>query len=731
MVKRRRGSMVVNASLAFIVVSLVVALVVAWVIKSNVEKQIYTLLEQSAEGVVNLTAGQVYIAGAAGDFYLEKAKEHARDKIKGIVDSAYASVENLYNMQEQGLLTASQAKERAKEFLSGIRYDNGAGYIFAMDTNYVTFVHANKSVIGKNMKDLKDPEGKPFLRELVDGAVKNGSVFVEYKWTKPGQPEDKYFPKIAYARYFQPWGWVIGTGDYIDDVYNDVDLFKKQMYIRVGKSISSFRLLNAYPFVMDKDGYLVIHPKYDTGVEFDRSKQILGVDKKTGENIGQKAWALMEKTGKKVVKMDYYYTKPGQGEEIYKKLGFFYKIPGTDLIAAFSFYEDDMKAVAMSAVMPTMGVLAVFTLILILLMWYILRYRVLARLKVVQELSDELAAGNLAIDIHVKGNDEITAIVERLDGGIAGLREMIKGILHSAEILKQGSDELVRITREGMNTLDDMVSSFGNVRTQMMQASSQVRNVSDSAVALQQSADEVANAATNLSTFGSEVTSIAREGQSAIENVIGLVQDTEFAVKDAEALVDRLAQRSEGISEIVGTISDIAEQTNLLALNAAIEAARAGEAGRGFAVVADEIRKLAENTQESVQKIAEILSGIREDAESVKASTYGIGDSVRMVREASEAAGEKFENIVSKIVEMNTQVESLAAISEEQSATTAEVRSAIEEVASLIQQVDTQVETLSGDVDRLKEDMAQIERAAVEFTEIADRLYKDASKFKV
>ncbi len=731
MAKGRERSLLVGAISIFIVVSLIVAAGVAWVIKNSVEGQVYKMVKQSAEGVVKLASGQVYIANEAGKFYEYKAKEHAKDKVKTLVESVYASIDNLYKLQQDGVITSSQAQAMARNFIQGIRYDGNTGYIFVMDTSYRILIHPSSSLVGKNEENLKDPTGKPIIKDMVDGAVKNGSVFVSYMWTKPGYPKNRYFPKISYAMYFKPWNWIIATGEYIDYVYNDAKLFKQQMYMKVGKSISSFKLLSAYPFIMDKDGYLIIHPKYDMGVELDRDKQFKGIDKKTGENIGQKVWALMQKENKNFVEMDYFYTKPGHGNAIYKKLGFFYKIPGTDLIAAFSFYEDDMQHVAMAAVMPTMSVLALFTIILILLMWYILRYRVIKRLKVVENISGEIASGNLTSSISIKGNDEIATVVRNLEEGLYSLRSMIGDILKLASTLQSNGDKLIDITDRGKRTLDNMVSTFTEVKRQIEDTRQQVSSVASSAMALQQSADEVANAATNLSTFGAEVTQMARDGEGAIENVINLIQNTEITVKDAEQLVDRLAKRSEGIGEIVATISDIAEQTNLLALNAAIEAARAGEAGRGFAVVADEIRKLAENTQRSVEEIADILRGIREDAENVKASTYAIGDSVSMVKSASEDAGKQFESIVSKIVDMNTQVESLAAISEEQSATTAEVSSAIENVSKVMEGVAYHMELLSTDVDKLKLDMDDIENAAREFVTIAENLYKEASKFKV
>ncbi len=728
---KNRKSLVAISITAFVVIAIVLSVVIGLVIKGAIEKQLMNLAKESAHGVVQLTSGQLYIANTSIDFYKTEALDMAKSKIKAVVDSAYAAVEKLYNDAEKGIITQEQAQKMAKEYLGSIRYDGGVGYVFVVDTNYVMVVHISPSLIGKKLETLKDPNGVLIIKDLVDGAVKNGEIYVKYMWAKPGQPKDKLFPKLSYGRYFKPWGWIIGTGVYIDTIDAKAMAFKYSVYNVAAKTITSFKLLEAYPFVMDKEGHVIIHPIYENGIQLDPDKQLVAIDKKDGKtNLGRKAWSLMEKAGKSFVSFDYYYTKPGD-KRVYKKIGFFYKVPETDLIAALSFYEDDLKKVALGAVYPTLGVFGIFTIFMILVVWYLLQFVILRRLKIVEDISEHLAQGNLVMNIDRAGNDEIGAIVEGLREAVDRLREMILSVRQSAVEIGKGASELEDITVQASDTLVKAVSSFEEVRRNISDATDSVVSVADSAMALQQSADEVANAATNLSAFASEIGQMAEEGKDSLMEVISMIENTVSMTEEAKNVVDELAAKSNGIGVIVKTISDIAEQTNLLALNAAIEAARAGEAGRGFAVVADEIRKLAENTQEAVGEIANILKGIQADTERVKESTEEIARSIEGVQQASIQSGDKFASIVEKIMDMNTQVESLAAISEEQSATTSEVRSAIEGVASTMRAVDKQVEVVASDIVNVQNIVMEIRDAVHKFGEIAEDMMKKVSQFKV
>jgi methyl-accepting chemotaxis protein len=195
---------------------------------------------------------------------------------------------------------------------------------------------------------------------------------------------------------------------------------------------------------------------------------------------------------------------------------------------------------------------------------------------------------------------------------------------------------------------------------------------------------DIAQNCLNAADNSNRASETARSGAGVVRQTIEGMERIAARVKDAATTVESLGARSDQIGAIVGTIEDIADQTNLLALNAAIEAARAGEQGRGFAVVADEVRALAERTTRATREIGEMIKAIQgETRGAVAAMDEGVRE-VAKGTESSVQSGEALEMILDQINDVTMQVNQIATAAEEQTATTSEITTNISQITEVV-----------------------------------------------
>jgi methyl-accepting chemotaxis protein len=202
-------------------------------------------------------------------------------------------------------------------------------------------------------------------------------------------------------------------------------------------------------------------------------------------------------------------------------------------------------------------------------------------------------------------------------------------------------------------------------------------------------------------------------------------------MKETTKSVEEMESSSNMIEEIVGTISSIAEQTNLLALNAAIEAARAGEAGKGFAVVADEIRKLAEESKNATQKISEILTTIKDQAFNVAKYTEEVNKKIGTSVESAEKVTESIETLLERIENISTMTNDLAATSEEQSGASEEVSAAIDRVTRTLDEVENEIKQMAMDVEEQAKQASEVKTYSDDLNVAVSSLNEYLSKFKI
>ena len=305
-----------------------------------------------------------------------------------------------------------------------------------------------------------------------------------------------------------------------------------------------------------------------------------------------------------------------------------------------------------------------------------------------------MSKGNLNYKLRIDGKDEFAWMCWEYSQCRKNFSKLVQEILGSSGQLAAAAEELSAITEQSTNGVMRQQGETEQVATAMNEMSATV--------------SEVARNAANAASAAQDADAQAKNGSQVVATTVDTIHNLATEVERTAGVIENLKEDSISIGTVLDVIRDIAEQTNLLALNAAIEAARAGEQGRGFAVVADEVRTLASRTQQSTREINDMIerlqTGANEAVSVMQAGREKAEESVEQAGKAGEAL-QMITQVVDNIKSMNMQIASAA---EEQSATAEEINRNIVNISEVAQETSTgsrQTATASDELARLAADL--------------------------
>ena len=368
----------------------------------------------------------------------------------------------------------------------------------------------------------------------------------------------------------------------------------------------------------------------------------------------------------------------------------------------------------------------------ILVIWYFYIKKMVKQVVHLMHETQEMAKGNFYDTQHeVLAKDEIGQLADALGKMKNNVRILMKQVTESEEQVAASAEELTSNINQTTRATNQVVSVITKVEHG---AERQLKAVCDAAsVVGQMSAgvQQIAASANAVADKSAQSAKISQDGSKAVEDAIRQMGHIEETVTRSAHVVTKLGDRSKEISQIVDTISGIAGQTNLLALNAAIEAARAGEQGRGFAVVADEVRKLAEQSQEAAKKIASLINQIQQDTDNaVVAMSQGTKE-VHIGTEVVNLAGQTFQESFRSFNEVTIQIQEISTAIQQMSEESQQIVVLVRDIDIISKETLGQAQTISAATVEQSATMEEIAASNQELSKMAKKLAQAIGEFKV
>lgn len=612
--------------------------------------------------ILGLTA--IIIASFTMLFYIvflpslgENILEEKQSSLKNIVSAVNHTIKDYQSKVTAGILSQEEAMLEAEAAIKRIRY-NGDDYFFILNTKGEMVMHPISSNLdGTNMSNTKDPHGKYLFREMVDVAKTSGEGIVDYMWPKAGF--NKPVPKITYVTYNKDWDWILGSGIYIDDIAE-----------HVGEQENAILLyLFVFIFVVIILGYFM-------------AKML------------SKPIQLLENAATKVAAGDVNVSVENKNDDETGRLTRSFNLMVENIRRMIAEVELKSEAAEKAAAEAE-------------------RARKLAdenqsylseNTSILLDAMGRFSEGDLTVTVTPpKSDDDVSLLFKGFNKSVDNIKNMLMRVTEAVAAAASASTEI-------SSSSEQMAAGAQEQSTQANEVASAIEEMTTTIV-------ETSRNSMNASAKSTEAKKIALEGGNVVSETVRGMNRIAEVVNSAAVTVKKLGKSSDEIGEIIQVINEIADQTNLLALNAAIEAARAGEQGRGFAVVADEVRKLAERTTKATKEIAEMIKQIQNDTTGAVTSIEQGTEEVENGRKLAEKAGGALKLIIQASEEVQDLVTQVATASEEQS-------SAAEQISRSIEGINTVTnESAMG--------VQQIARAAEDLNNLTENLQNLVEIFKL
>jgi methyl-accepting chemotaxis protein len=377
-------------------------------------------------------------------------------------------------------------------------------------------------------------------------------------------------------------------------------------------------------------------------------------------------------------------------------------------------------------IISTLAVLIVSALIIL---WFTRKIGI--RLTSVSNALKQAGEGNFTVDIKNDAHDEIGQIIDSYNKMRENLASLFKHVTIAAEQVAASSEELTASADQTALATEQVSTGIQQVANR---AEIQTSRIESSAASMEQMAQGVANIADRsaaIADLSVQMIAQAEDGEESVKKTVEQMNSIQQSVSKSEEMINMLHERSKEIGSILDMISQIADQTNLLALNAAIEAARAGEHGKGFAVVADEVRKLAEQSRESAKQIAELIFSMQKDTENTVQMMKQATQNVKSGIDISQETAQKFNIILESTRNVSAQLEDISATVQQISAGIQELSSTVNELSAVAKENAATSEEIAASTEEQLASMEEITSAAKSLANMAEELQELVRKFKV
>lgn len=379
----------------------------------------------------------------------------------------------------------------------------------------------------------------------------------------------------------------------------------------------------------------------------------------------------------------------------------------------------------------TVGSMAAIVLIVTALVALLLARKISKPIKELTKTAGLVANGDLTLAVPVTSNDEIGELASDFNQMTSKLKDLISGINGLAQSVAASAQELNANADQSAQAADQVAASIVDVAHGAQQQMSAISHTSATAQEITASIQHVAGNAESVAAASAKTLQAAKDGGNQVETAVTQIARIEVIVTQSSAKVGRLGQRSDEIGRFVDTISSIAAQTNLLALNAAIEAARAGEAGRGFSVVAEEVRQLAEESQRAAKQISVLVGEIQAETKAAVEAMKEGAEQVAVGSTVVNRAGASFQSIVALIDKVTGQVHDISAEIQQIAYASKEIVTSVQAIDEISRHASAEAQTVSAATEEQSASMQEIASASNSLAQLAQQMQDALTRFRL